>query len=118
MLERMDIAFGMRHQAKDVATGIADTRDIAHRAVRIVGIRHTLPIPLVSGCIDKGNLSVGLQYGEVAIENELAFAMRNGQLDGLLYATREDTHPRLDVERNPATLKLSRTILGQRGRDG
>jgi hypothetical protein len=42
MLKRMDVAFGMRHQAKYVTLRVAYARDIANGAVRIIGIRYVL----------------------------------------------------------------------------
>ena len=42
MLERMDVAFGMRHQAKYVTLRVAYARDIPNGAVRIIGIGYGL----------------------------------------------------------------------------
>src|SRR6266487_4638660 len=86
MLQSMNIALGMGHQAKDIATRIADTSDITDRTIGISRIGDDLVIVARFARVDKRYLSICLQASNITSQYKLPFTVGNGQFDGACHA--------------------------------
>ena len=64
MMRRVNVPFGMRHQSQDSPCRIAQSSDIAFRAVRVDRKRQNIVVvgDPFAGCITNRQLPLGLQF--------------------------------------------------------
>src|SRR4051794_7508166 len=84
MMREVDVPLGMRHQAKNAASGVADPCDVPLCAVGVERIGNVVSRIIVS-CVQETKLASGLERIERGIiaGNELSLAMGHRQVHPL-----------------------------------
>src|SRR5579875_3010167 len=108
MLQRVNIAFGMWHQAEDGALRITYTCDIAERAIGVGGIAYLAGGLLTGRRVDQWHLPACLQVADLTSKDETPLAMRHRQFDRPFNTLRKDTGAGKRAQCNPAAFKAGR----------